>query len=219
MEMGVSAPSQRSGAGSVRRTQAERRARTRESLLAATVAVLSEDGYCRLTTRGVAERAGVTPGALQHHFASKAELVAEAIQHLNAELTGELLKQTAVDERSERELAEQLLERLWQLYKGPLMAAMAELAVAARTDAELRRRLARVQGAAVQLTATAGAQLFPEAAARAPLAGLIDTALATLRGLALLHFVDAAMADTMWASTKTHLLELLFSPRSERRSA
>jgi AcrR family transcriptional regulator len=49
-----------------RRTHAERRETTRLALLDAAVACLMEDGYAALTTRKVAERAGVSQGAQQH---------------------------------------------------------------------------------------------------------------------------------------------------------
>jgi AcrR family transcriptional regulator len=199
-----------------RRTQAERRARTRQALLAATIETLVDAGYAGVTTRRVAERASVSIGALQHHFKTKSELVAAAIEHLNAELARELVERAPTASRSERELAETLLDALWELHKGPLMAAVAELAVAARTDLELRDRLAPVQRGAIAASSSVAAHLFPRAAAQPALMAVIDTALGTLRGLALLRFVDPSGAEAMWPSTRRHLLTLAFG-RSERR--
>src|SRR3954468_20906607 len=146
-----------------RRTQAERRARTRKALLVATVETLVDAGYAGVTTRGVAERAGVSIGALQHHFESKSELVADAMEHLIAELGRELVAGAPPASRSERERAEALLDALWELHKGPLMAAVAELAVAARTDPELRKRFAPVQREAIAASSSIMAHLFPRA--------------------------------------------------------
>src|SRR5712675_230963 len=67
--------------GRGRRTQAERRAATRTALLDAAIDCLVAEGYANTTTRRIAERAGLTPGALQHHFVSKAELLGQAIRH------------------------------------------------------------------------------------------------------------------------------------------
>jgi AcrR family transcriptional regulator len=201
-----------------RRTQAERRARTRQALLGATIELLAEVGYAGVTSRGVAKRAGVTPGALQHHFDGKAQLVAAASEHLNFELMRELVARTPTSGRSERELAEELLDRLWEMHKGPLMVAVSELLVAARTDAELRDLLAPMQRQAVAASEAVAGQLFPRAApTRTPLPALLDTALAAMRGLALLGFVDPATAETMWASTRRHLLTLSFG--RERKQA
>jgi AcrR family transcriptional regulator len=213
---GVDTAAPRPGTRTARRTQAERRARTRHALLAATIETLVDAGFAGVTTRAVANRAGMSIGALQHHFESKAELVAGAIEHLTAELTRELLVQTPTAGRSERELAEELLDRLWELHRGPLMAAVAELAVAARTDAELRDRLTRVQREAIAASAPAVDQMFPGAAGLA-LQALLHTTLATLRGLALLGFVDPPAAEAMWAATRSHLLTLLFARPPERR--
>ena len=57
----------------VRRT-AEQAAATRRDLLAAALAVFGEGGYAAATLEQIAGRAGVTRGALYHHFAGKADL-------------------------------------------------------------------------------------------------------------------------------------------------
>ena len=73
-----------------RRTQAERRAATRKALLDATIDVLVDRGYAGLTTTLVCERAGVTRGAQAHYFATKADLVVQALSHLTDALVAEL---------------------------------------------------------------------------------------------------------------------------------
>ncbi len=57
-----------------RRTQAERRATTRASLLAAARRTFAEHGYHATSTERVSEVAGCTKGALYDHFGSKAGL-------------------------------------------------------------------------------------------------------------------------------------------------
>src|SRR5262249_61236914 len=65
-----------------RRTQAQRTAATRAALLEATVDCLVSRGFDGTTTTEVAHRAGVSPGALLHHFPAKAELLCAAVGHL-----------------------------------------------------------------------------------------------------------------------------------------
>ena len=60
--------------GHGRPTQAERRARTRSSLLEAAARGLSRDGYANLVLERVAREAGYTRGALYHLFANKEDL-------------------------------------------------------------------------------------------------------------------------------------------------
>lgn len=65
---------------SVRRTQAERLAETRSRILAATVAYIDDKGFHQASLHKVAEAAGVTVGAVQHHFASKTELLTAVVE-------------------------------------------------------------------------------------------------------------------------------------------
>ena len=55
------------------------RATARESLIDAALAEFSERGYDATTVAGIAERAGVTTGALYAHFSGKAELLVATI--------------------------------------------------------------------------------------------------------------------------------------------
>lgn len=57
-----------------RRTQADRRARTRSALLESAARGLSRHGYANLTLEQVAADAGYTRGALYHLFANKEDL-------------------------------------------------------------------------------------------------------------------------------------------------
>ena len=192
-----------------RRTQVERRQATRTALLDATVSCLVEEGYANTTTRRIAERAKVTPGALQHHFASKQELVSEAITYLNQRVTRDLIERGVPSARPGRQLAEQLLDLLWEVQKGPLIEAATELAVAARTDPSLRQRLAEVQHEAVEMVAITARQLLPEEAARPGFVGLLSTVLAALRGMVWLGFVSPTDREAAWAAGRTHLLNLI----------
>ncbi|HDS1100444.1 MULTISPECIES: TetR/AcrR family transcriptional regulator [Stenotrophomonas] len=57
----------------------------RQSLLQATVAMIGQHGLAALTVQDVARAAGVSKGALFHHFSSKQALVDEAIGGLIGE--------------------------------------------------------------------------------------------------------------------------------------
>lgn len=66
----------------IRRTQAERRETTRKELVRATIQVIEERGLEGASIYEIARAAGMTPGAIQHHYASKWALIAEAAAHL-----------------------------------------------------------------------------------------------------------------------------------------
>ena len=65
-----------------RRSQEDRSSTTRLALMRATIDCLVEYGYAGTTTRLVADRAQVSRGAQTHHFPTKRDLVAAAIEHL-----------------------------------------------------------------------------------------------------------------------------------------
>lgn len=192
-----------------RRTQQERREATRNALLEATIQCLVEHGYAGTTTRAVSARAQVTPGALQHHFPSKQELVAEAVGHLAGQLTTQLIERGVPSGASQRQVTEQLVDYLWETLNGPLMAAVTELAVAGRTDPSLRERLVAPQRQALEGIPLAAQLMFPEQAARPDFTGLINAVLAAMRGVVLLGFVSSADREDVWRATRPHLLALV----------
>jgi len=69
-----------------RRTQAERTAATRDALLRAARALFGEHGFAGTPREDIVERAGVTRGALHHHFGRKEDLFRAVFEHLEEEL-------------------------------------------------------------------------------------------------------------------------------------
>ncbi len=69
-----------------RETQVARSARTRAALLRAARELFARDGFAQTGREEIAVRAGVTRGALYHHFASKTEVAAAVVEELEAEL-------------------------------------------------------------------------------------------------------------------------------------
>jgi AcrR family transcriptional regulator len=67
-------------------TQVERRATTRAALLAAARELFTEKGFAATGREEIAERAGVTRGALYHHFDTKRDAFAAVAEALDEEL-------------------------------------------------------------------------------------------------------------------------------------
>jgi len=170
--------------GAHRRTQSERTAVMREALLDATVDCLVELGYANTTTREVARRAGVSRGAQTHHFPSKAELVAAAIEHVfDRQARGFRDAFTALPE-PQRTL-DHAVELLWEIVSGPSYAAVLEVTVAGRTDPELG---VVVQGMAAVLERTVVgllAELFPALGDERVARTIIDLGFTLVQGAAV----------------------------------
>jgi AcrR family transcriptional regulator len=72
-------------------TQAERTDATRRALLDAGLALFREHGYADVGVDEIAARAGVTSGALYHHFASKAGLFRAVYDELVANTSARIV--------------------------------------------------------------------------------------------------------------------------------
>ena len=70
-----------------RKTQEERSSATSDALIRAAIDLIAERGYAATTTNLVADRAGLSRGALQHHFKSRDELIVAVLEQLRSEVS------------------------------------------------------------------------------------------------------------------------------------
>ncbi|WP_028934223.1 TetR/AcrR family transcriptional regulator [Pseudonocardia spinosispora] len=180
-------------------TRREQRDRTRTHLLETTVDCLVELGYAGTSTQRIQERAGVSRGALLHHFPSKAELLAAAVEYV-ARLQLDEIRAAAPDTAQGR------LAAVRAAMSGPAFQAALELWMASRTDPALREALLPSQreiGHAVQ------SLLAPDFASQSPAEARVslESLLMLLRGLALTSTLrdDPELADAVlarWSSAQ-----------------
>lgn len=121
------------------RWQQRKSAQTRLRMLEAGVDALVEGGYAGLTTAQVAERAGVSRGAMHHHFATRIDLVGAVVDHIFYQRMRLFLDEylAMMAQRRGEELIDLATEAHWRSVQTREYAAYLELAVAARTDTEL----------------------------------------------------------------------------------
>jgi AcrR family transcriptional regulator len=192
-----------------RRTQAERRAATRAALLQAAIDTLVEEGYTAMTTRRVAERAGVSQGTQMHYFPTKTEFVGAALRHLAERIAAEILARVDLRDLSQARRRAELLDQAWRVHTGPEVQAAMELWMAARTDPDLQPVLRELYDSVLGILNEVGGSLFPDVSADPEFLELIDITLSAIRGLAMLPPVaDPELLEEHWQATKRLLLEL-----------
>ncbi|MGH9185171.1 MAG: TetR/AcrR family transcriptional regulator [Acidimicrobiales bacterium] len=172
-----------------RLTQPERVEAMRARLLDATVECLVANGYGEFSTNDVVRRAGVSRGALAHHFPTKAELLSAAGERLIQQRAAEFRATFLTLPPPQRTLAE-ALDLLWSYYQGPTFAALLELIVAARTNRELRGVLADGPEQITEAAFDVFVELFHQVADHPFAEQMVRGALALLGGLALQTIVD-----------------------------
>jgi len=124
-----------------RRTQGERRSQTQAKLLDATIQSLLDVGYAATTTRRVSEVAGVSAGALSHHYPHRVDLVAAATERLverRVEQLGQEMRRLPSDSEAR---AAALLDLMWGDFSSPVFRIFVKLWIAAADDHELYERL------------------------------------------------------------------------------
>jgi AcrR family transcriptional regulator len=129
-------------------------------LLDAAVECLVERGYGRTSTVAVARRAGVSRGAQLHHFPTRDDLVASAVEHVFARRLEEFRALFgALPEGEDRVIA--AIDLLWSMVDSPTFTAWLELVVAARTDPALAAHVQRVTAHFREDVARTFTELFP----------------------------------------------------------
>jgi AcrR family transcriptional regulator len=124
----------------VREPRQDRSRATRQRLLAAAVACLSDLGWAGTTVAVVAERAGVSRGAAQHHFPTREDLFTATVEHVAEVRLGEIRREAAELPRGANR-TEAVVRMLSRLYAGPPWRAALQVWVAASADATLREQV------------------------------------------------------------------------------
>lgn len=125
----------------MREPQQDRSRATRAKLLDASIECLAERGWAGTTVLVVAERAGVSRGAAQHHFATRESLVTGAVAHMSEVRAGSIKSLPGEGDRE----TEAVLETLFGLYSGPVFRAALQLWIAAAADEALRAQIAPLE--------------------------------------------------------------------------
>ncbi|GAA4659611.1 TetR/AcrR family transcriptional regulator [Gordonia humi] len=126
--------------GSPREPQQDRSRLTRERLLTSTIDILSGQGWAAATVARVAEEAGVSRGAAQHHFPTREVLITAALEQMFTDLTASAAQDVA-DLPAGPERIGIVVARAVEIYVGRNFRAALQVWAAAASDEVLREQI------------------------------------------------------------------------------
>jgi AcrR family transcriptional regulator len=172
------------GAVTLREPRQDRSRATRLRLLESALDRLAELGWARTTVAVVAEHAGVSRGAAQHHFPIREDLFAAALDHM-ADVRLAEIRRRGADLPGGARHTEAVVEMLVGFYTGPLFRAAVQVWVQAAADESLRAQIVPVEARLARETHAIAVDLLgvdeSRAGARETVQGVLDLA----RGLGL----------------------------------
>lgn len=168
----------------IREPRQDRSRATRKRLLEAAVDCLAELGWARATVAVVAERAGVSRGAAQHHFPTREALFTAALDYMAAERIAEIRRRGAALPTGARH-TEAVVDMLVGVYVGPLFRAAVHVWVQAAADQTLRTLVVPLEARMARETHAIAVHLLGADEARPGVRETVQGLLDMARGLGL----------------------------------
>ncbi len=141
--------------------QAQKSASTRKLIVEAALQCLIKYGYSQTTTPRIADEAGISRGAMMHHFSNRLTVIQAAIEHLHSKRLRAFRRAVSSLPENQPHLHD-ALEAYWRHVTHPLFVAFHELSVAARTDRDLEKILKPAKEAFYREWYRLAVDLFPE---------------------------------------------------------
>lgn len=170
-----------------RRTQEQRSSETRGKLIEAAIGLICDGGYLSTTTTEIADRAGVSRGALQHHFGAKSDLMLSVLEEIcdgfrcRIEKASRSRDTLAAGDDQLAACCTELVQTLWEVYGGDTYQAAVEIILSARSDPDLNVRVHEYRALSVEIAEDLWTEMFA------------DLDLPPQRLTDLLHFTVAAL--------------------------
>lgn len=199
-----------------KRSRAEQREDTRQAILDATIASLIENGQAATTTRGVAERAGVSQGAVQHYFPTRGELLDAAVRKLADQSAQAVVETYSAIAGTDRERVAELVDELWSLAQLAPIGVGLELLTTARTDPEMSDTVAHLVEHIESTIFAVARQVLGDLADRPGARDWMRITVITIAGVLLTSSVPAAATLTpAWPTVRHHIMTSFDTWRSE----
>ena len=195
---------------------------TREQILEAAREALTQNGYENITTRRIAEAAGVNIAALHYYFGSKEALLAESVQHaLNEAVTR--LRAAAFEAQAIDTSLTAMFQTAWEIVKEKRGILRYDLAVRGLRDATANHAARALYAAFVQLNEEVLQKYIEEDGRLVPGISVLELAryiVAATDGVFLQHALngDDVAAQSSLRLLQQHILSLLQAGAGTQRT-
>ncbi|OBI06697.1 hypothetical protein A5714_23340 [Mycobacterium sp. E2462] len=197
----------------------EQRQQTYARIVNAAVGLLIDNGYAATTALGVQERAGVSRGALLHHFPTSEALFAAAVQRL-VELNIEAIRDELAKADQDLDPIARGVHVLYHASRRRSFATELELWAAARADGWLRQALLPHERAAAVHLRQAMDELFgPTVTAASGYPTVVDLTVHFLRGLTVSGSLGSKNHDAIVESWISVMRGTVDGPAAPRKPA
>jgi AcrR family transcriptional regulator len=95
------------------------------------VTLINESGYSSASSTAIAKKAGITWGAVQHHFGDKEEILL-AVLEMSRDVYIQSLRSAELKQGSLEDRIDLFVDTVWQHYKSDLYFAFSEIVMATR---------------------------------------------------------------------------------------
>ena len=194
----------------------EQASATRRKLLDVAITLLCEGGLSAVTSISVAARAGLTRGAVQHHFPNRTALLRALVDDVTAEL---MALPVAFPGESVRDRIDAAIDRYWEYFGSANYTAMVQLSLSDPNETPVRGWVADEVERSQTLLDRKWLDAFGDVgASRDRIHSARLLVLATLRGFAMLGYHRGHAID--WTREVALLKEMLYAAltaESQRR--
>ena len=175
--------------------QRRKSAGMRVVILDATIACIQRHGYARTTVQLITETAGVSRGAMLHHFPTKSKLMTAVIEYAFYRHMSDFLGRLAQGSLDDALLVSTIAEQYWASVQSREYFVYVELGIAARTDPDLQATFSK---AAAHIDRVWGEEMvlaFPEWAGQA-------SKMLLANDLTVALFIGLLFNSSIWAQPR-----------------
>jgi AcrR family transcriptional regulator len=211
-------PPPQAGTVARRRTQAERSQETRRRIVVAAAGLIRSRGYARLRTADVADAAGVSRGAMLHHFPTKGALVVATLTHVFDEARALSRARAAAVDPPDGLVAAVIADAREFFFNEHFKIAL-DIVLSTSTDRAVRKQILDVSRKARRPVEAAWSAALAARGVPAPLAAdLVALTLGLVRGMAIrtLWDDDSEWFERLFALWRRMVEAFLADPTAKR---